>query len=98
MGARGSRRRALRVPSGSRIDRKSTRLNSSHLGISYAVFFLKKEDHAPLCLLPASSIVCGGRTLRRTIFSLTTNWYCFFFKKLAHRRIKNLFPRKAPSR
>src|ERR1039458_10686470 len=25
-------------------DRKSTRLNSSHLGISYAVFCLKKED------------------------------------------------------
>src|SRR5262245_62490597 len=26
-----------------RIDRKSTRLNSSHLGISYAVFCLKKK-------------------------------------------------------
>src|ERR1035441_10861364 len=26
------------------IDRKSTRLNSNHLGISYAVFFLKKID------------------------------------------------------
>src|SRR5258705_5351141 len=25
-------------------DRKSTRLNSSHLGISYAVFFLKKKS------------------------------------------------------
>src|ERR1039458_10507735 len=25
------------------LDRKSTRLNSSHLGISYAVFFLKKS-------------------------------------------------------
>src|SRR5205814_6428121 len=28
---------------GIRIDRKSTRLNSSHLGISYAVFCLKKK-------------------------------------------------------
>src|SRR5947199_4809234 len=28
-----------------RIDRKSTRLNSSHLGISYAVFCLKKKKH-----------------------------------------------------
>src|SRR5205814_8593691 len=28
----------------SRIDRKSTRLNSSHLGISYAVFCLKKKN------------------------------------------------------
>src|SRR5258705_5945721 len=27
----------------SRLDRKSTRLNSSHLGISYAVFCLKKK-------------------------------------------------------
>src|ERR1035438_4366249 len=26
-------------------DRKSTRLNSSHLGISYAVFCLKKDDN-----------------------------------------------------
>src|SRR5437899_4501561 len=26
-------------------DRKSTRLNSSHLGISYAVFCLKKKRH-----------------------------------------------------
>src|ERR1039458_9814928 len=31
-------------------DRKSTRLNSSHLGISYAVFCLKnKSDFAPAC-------------------------------------------------
>src|SRR5205814_6819451 len=30
-------------PLPSRLDRKSTRLNSSHLGISYAVFCLKKK-------------------------------------------------------
>src|SRR5258705_7076313 len=30
-------------------DRKSTRLNSSHLGISYAVFCLKKKKNYP-CL------------------------------------------------
>src|SRR5258705_8984991 len=29
---------------GSPVDRKSTRLNSSHLGISYAVFCLKKKN------------------------------------------------------
>src|ERR1039458_4412136 len=34
--------------SGSSIDRKSTRLNSSHLGISYAVFCLKKNSTYPL--------------------------------------------------
>src|SRR5258705_1528195 len=31
------------------VDRKSTRLNSSHLGISYAVFCLKKKKKARLC-------------------------------------------------
>src|ERR1035441_10740240 len=29
------------------LDRKSTRLNSSHLGISYAVFCLKKKNSRP---------------------------------------------------
>src|SRR5438045_6716805 len=37
----GSPRRVLRGGEGR--DRKSTRLNSSHLGISYAVFCLKKK-------------------------------------------------------
>src|SRR3712207_8230034 len=31
-------------------DRKSTRLNSSHANISYAVFCLKKKKHHPLDL------------------------------------------------
>src|SRR5258705_8987283 len=31
-------------------DRKSTRLNSSHLGISYAVFCLKKKNNKPSSL------------------------------------------------
>src|SRR3712207_7866285 len=30
-----------------RLDRKSTRLNSSHANISYAVFCLKKKKHYP---------------------------------------------------
>src|SRR5947199_2784373 len=38
-----SRPPARRSASGTRRDRKSTRLNSSHLGISYAVFCLKKK-------------------------------------------------------
>src|SRR5256885_7148839 len=37
-------RHARRMPGGIREDRKSTRLNSSHLVISYAVFCLKKKD------------------------------------------------------
>src|ERR1035438_8218838 len=39
---RGERHHELRRAGGMPVDRKSTRLNSSHLGISYAVFFLKK--------------------------------------------------------
>src|SRR5215813_15080789 len=40
-GQRGSR--ARRGSAGARPDRKSTRLNSSHVRISYAVFCLKKK-------------------------------------------------------
>src|SRR5436190_4747465 len=40
---RGSRRGGLRRRSAGRVDRKSTRLNSSHTVISYAVFCLKKK-------------------------------------------------------
>src|SRR5205807_10254174 len=44
-GARAGRRRSTRPPTRvlPRGDRKSTRLNSSHLVISYAVFCLKKK-------------------------------------------------------
>src|ERR1039458_10516700 len=42
-----------------RIDRKSTRLNSSHLGISYAVFCLKKKQKEQNKTSPASSRVLG---------------------------------------
>src|SRR5262245_64313574 len=38
-------RAPARVAAGARPDRKSTRLNSSHLGISYAVFCLKKKKN-----------------------------------------------------
>src|SRR3712207_8378709 len=44
-GYRGSRQGAIgRHPEG---DRKSTRLNSSHANISYAVFCLKKKQSKP---------------------------------------------------
>src|SRR3712207_7515546 len=35
-----------------RVDRKSTRLNSSHANISYAVFCLKKKQSSSLCRPP----------------------------------------------
>src|SRR5215510_268002 len=62
------------------IDRKSTRLNSSHVAISYAVFCLKKKnnrlkhvhrgDHA-LLVAPHQRFECAlGAPLRK---------YCYFF-------------------
>src|SRR3712207_6960550 len=47
----GERRRLRRLDLPERLeDRKSTRLNSSHANISYAVFCLKKKKNIPLCL------------------------------------------------
>src|SRR5947199_3963937 len=40
-------------------DRKSTRLNSSHLGISYAVFCLKKKNR--LHTVPATDLARAAR-------------------------------------
>src|SRR3712207_8184856 len=40
--------RAQTVLTGRHVDRKSTRLNSSHANISYAVFSLKKKRNYPL--------------------------------------------------
>src|SRR5690554_7361840 len=44
-GGNANLRLAGRMVSGGNIDRKSTRLNSSHVRISYAVFCLKKKKH-----------------------------------------------------
>src|SRR5690348_17909971 len=41
--ARGNHERLVHLDYRARIDRKSTRLNSSHPSISYAVFCLKKK-------------------------------------------------------
>src|SRR3712207_7257872 len=51
---RCGRRQVLRSLLGSRpsLDRKSTRLNSSHANISYAVFCLKKKKKSLLCICP----------------------------------------------
>src|ERR1039457_5925620 len=42
------------------LDRKSTRLNSSHLVISYAVFCLKKTKYQRLVLQRASTVVAAS--------------------------------------
>src|SRR5690349_22684572 len=43
-------------PYGPTRDRKSTRLNSSHVEISYAVFCLKKKKKNPKCILDTDHI------------------------------------------
>src|SRR5690554_7575050 len=48
------------------IDRKSTRLNSSHVRISYAVFCLKKKKKKKTC----SIISKGGRSCDATTMRL----------------------------
>src|SRR6266403_1126137 len=50
-------------------DRKSTRLNSSHVEISYAVFCLKKKSQAPGCTAVAQIIQSYNRLkTKRTVF------------------------------
>src|SRR2546430_7977632 len=46
-------------------DRKSTRLNSSHSQISYAVFCLKKKKNSPRCIYRRSLLasICPHTTL-----------------------------------
>src|SRR5256885_5979783 len=56
-----------------RLDRKSTRLNSSHLVISYAVFCLKKKQNR-----------CSNTTLRSTRISMS----CAFVTRLSYRRAR----------
>src|ERR1022692_4631755 len=75
-------------------DRKSTRLNSSHLVISYAVFCLKKKktrlnsstlviSYAVFCLEQQGSrlsrVCCGHATLRLSYCSLVFRLVFFFF-------------------
>src|SRR5205814_10158036 len=63
-GARASCRRAARPNTNAPrrpSDRKSTRLNSSHLGISYAVFCLKKKTNTTLrCEISDSAYITSS--------------------------------------
>src|ERR1035438_6063702 len=89
----------------SAIDRKSTRLNSSHLGISYAVFCLKKKcrtcDGLDLRTGDEDSAVCGvaaethrgpGSELERGGASAF-----FFFRNPGPHRFSPLSPPGAPA-
>src|SRR6266542_6157928 len=63
------------------IDRKSTRLNSSHGSISYAVFCLKKKNHhitASRLIISESTNSANPRS-RSAAYSLRRVHSCFFF-------------------
>src|SRR5216683_1159222 len=86
-----------RMPSAE--DRKSTRLNSSHDQISYAVFCLKKKNKKPMDVLQTihndlRQIPCGlsgFATTRQTWHSsLTTSMFFFFFNDTATTEIYTL--------
>src|ERR1035438_2893155 len=74
-------------------DRKSTRLNSSHLGISYAVFCLKKTFSLETVVANAirlrverrlpSPLTMARRTKARPV---NPGSFVFFFKGRAHRK------------
>src|SRR5947199_5360082 len=56
-------------------DRKSTRLNSSHLGISYAVFCLTKKDEKPRAFLHGAHVrTLSGGGQRIIVRAGTTVW------------------------
>src|ERR1039458_5624397 len=88
---------------GSTTDRKSTRLNSSHLGISYAVFCLKKtwtkNSWSRFCkiLLPCqwtSKAMRSGRSTSTSLASLLCRK--FFFNDTATPEIYTLsLPRRS---
>src|SRR5437868_11512660 len=65
----GSRDRIARRRRGTPPDRKSTRLNSSHVSISYAVFCLKKKIR--WLLVPAWKPFCPSCRKRASYFRLS---------------------------
>src|SRR5438445_6201714 len=70
VGAR-ARHRARGPGTTSAIDRKSTRLNSSHANISYAVFCLKKKTKPPQYPIdPLLECICTSDTLSDTYLNV----------------------------
>src|SRR5437773_960488 len=76
-------------------DRKSTRLNSSHITISYAVFCLKKKTRVFRRLLrlglPAGSHF-PLEMLSVALFTLNVGALCIFFLVIPRPPITTLFP------
>src|SRR5258707_10865025 len=73
------RLRAARRP---QLDRKSTRLNSSHANISYAVFCLKKKTTVPVHFRDTRGNLAGCKSLKRKEEG-TRRYTCQVFEELA---------------
>src|ERR1039457_138977 len=73
-------------------DRKSTRLNSSHLVISYAVFLLKSEEHTSELQSPCN-LVCRllleDKTRQYTLAALMT-WRLSFLTPPEQARVERV--------
>src|ERR1022692_3051001 len=65
-------------PRRSDLDRKSTRLNSSHLVISYAVFCLKKKKK-DMELIPGTKVAWHVSDSHLIFVKDKNEWTCFFF-------------------
>src|SRR5205814_7559811 len=72
-----------RVVDAARRDRKSTRLNSSHLGISYAVFCLKKKKTVEMGLVHEAKqpllIAAAGQFQEAVSLYSVGRWQGLFF-------------------
>src|SRR5262245_64120939 len=86
MGGSGRLRRTerWRHPLG---DRKSTRLNSSHLGISYAVFCLKKKRSGQECRKASQHEHARGQSRRSPPVFQIDSCHLRFGRKLVAARI-----------
>src|SRR5690554_1938569 len=77
------------LPGSTSIDRKSTRLNSSHVRISYAVFCLKKKINYYIISLTSLTLLLNCHLCYLYSFSFLT-YFFFFFNDTATTEIYTL--------
>src|SRR5690606_39634160 len=82
VGGAGLHVRGVGFQLAAQLDRKSTRLNSSHVKISYAVFCLKKNIEkrhisiTQVLCMNNSSLPCSFSTKHFLLVMLKKNWLC----------------------
>src|SRR5471032_1919260 len=92
--ARGSAGQRVVVHGQGARDRKSTRLHSSHITSSYAVFCLKKKKQART----SGVFVVGlGRSITTLVLSIEAIWTDFVFNLSGGHRVLHSFPTRRSS-